>query len=825
MVLKIWKQSLMMALWATSIISHAELVLDGTLGPALELQGPSFNIEAHLGKQVGNNLFHSFEKFNLSNTEVATFLGPDSIENVISRVTGGEASYINGVIQSFMPKADMYFLNPAGILFGQNVRLNVPGAFYASTADYLRLGADGRFDATHPEQSLLKVATPSAFGFLDNSPATIAQQSGFLFVPPNKTLSFIGGNLTLQNAWMAVGNLDFNKGTWTPGGGKINLVSVASPGEVPVNPEKMADDAFEQYGQITIIDTTKGANNLSRFANIDASGAGGGNVYIRGGQIIMDNAYVWADTLAHQPGQGIVITASNEIKLTNGSRVTAQVKQSALAPAGNAGNITITTERMSITDGSQIDSTSQLGTAGAAGNITVSAFDSIEISGFSSISVNGNTLNYKSGIFNNTVGTGNGGQIKVSAPRLILKNNGVIRAGTEYLGDAGDISITVDTLTLTNGAQIKSSAGQENTPIEQTGQGGKLIINAKNILITGSNSQLSSNTFTNADGGAIEILASSLEIQDNGSLQAGTRGNGNAGRISLDIDTLHIQQGGFIATDTAEGQGHAGNIDVNARQAISITHQNSLAQASLLSASFGRGNGGQIHINTPKLTLNQQGIITSQSTNTGDAGTISINASDITLTNSQITTQSEQSGGGNILIDGNHQLNLSNSIMSAKAQGTEAQHNGGNLTIQHPQLFTLNNSELRADAQRGKGGDINLRTAQILALGQDNIIDASSQFGLNGRLLINDYDIGNELIGLPTEHFNAAEIFAQRCAHRREVSTFHVLNYHALPISPDDFRLHTLQAFEWNNLSGQLDTAYTNNSLLDQKLLLGCHYL
>jgi len=98
-----------------------------------------------------------------------------------------------------MPNADLYFLNPAGILFGPNARLSVYGSFHASTADYLRLGEEGRFDATHPESTLLKVAPPTAFGFLTDSPAGISKQGGFLIVPPQKTLSFIGGDLNIED--------------------------------------------------------------------------------------------------------------------------------------------------------------------------------------------------------------------------------------------------------------------------------------------------------------------------------------------------------------------------------------------------------------------------------------------------------------------------------------------------------------------------------------------------------------------------------------------------------------------------------------------------
>ena len=108
--------------------AQAEIVTDGSLGPAQTLTGPNFVINARLGQQVGNNLFHSFETFNLSDAEQATFQGPAKTERVISRVTGGSPSSISGELAlENMPNADLYFINPAGSIFGEKARLQVPG--------------------------------------------------------------------------------------------------------------------------------------------------------------------------------------------------------------------------------------------------------------------------------------------------------------------------------------------------------------------------------------------------------------------------------------------------------------------------------------------------------------------------------------------------------------------------------------------------------------------------------------------------------------------------------------------------------------------------
>ncbi len=209
----------------------AEVVLDGTLGLKGALLGPDFAIKASFGEQKDNNLFHSFSIFNLNSTETANFLGSNNIENIISRVTGGNPSDIDGTLNSTIPNADFYFLNPAGIIFGPNAQLDVQGSLYISTANYLRLGNTGRFDASHPKQSLLTTASPSAFGFLDTSLVSISNDGGLLKLNEGKTLSFIGGDLNFHNGHVKVPN------------GHINLIRIASSGELPFQ----IDDFHKRY--------------------------------------------------------------------------------------------------------------------------------------------------------------------------------------------------------------------------------------------------------------------------------------------------------------------------------------------------------------------------------------------------------------------------------------------------------------------------------------------------------------------------------------------------------------------------------------------------
>ena len=164
-------------------ISQAQITLDGSLGPRGALRGPNYTISDRMGQIRGPNLFHSFGQFNLPKGESATFTGPNTITNILSRVTGGSPSSIDGTIRSQIPRANFYLLNPSGVMFGPNTSLDVSGSFHVSTADYLRLSDGATFSAHPAVPTVLSVAPPAAFGFLGPTPAPISIQGSALQVP------------------------------------------------------------------------------------------------------------------------------------------------------------------------------------------------------------------------------------------------------------------------------------------------------------------------------------------------------------------------------------------------------------------------------------------------------------------------------------------------------------------------------------------------------------------------------------------------------------------------------------------------------------------
>src|SRR5262245_26183685 len=210
-------------------VTYAQITLDGSLGPKGPLAGPNYTVDAKVGQLRGNNLFHSFGQFNVHTNESATFTGPATVENVIGRVTGGQQSLIDGKLRSEMPKADVYLLNPSGVLFGPNATLDVPGSFHVSTADYLRMADGEQFSANLSQESVLTSAPPAAFGFLSSNPAPITIQRSTLHVPEGKTLSVVGGDIQITGGNLSAAHGEVNLASGASGGAVISAFSGRGP--------------------------------------------------------------------------------------------------------------------------------------------------------------------------------------------------------------------------------------------------------------------------------------------------------------------------------------------------------------------------------------------------------------------------------------------------------------------------------------------------------------------------------------------------------------------------------------------------------------------
>ena len=200
--------------------AFAEPVADPTTGTNVTQTGDQFDIDG--GTQAGDNLFHSFEKFGLTKEQTANFLSNPDILNILGRVTGGDASIINGLIQVTGGDSNLFLINPAGFVFGENASLNLPASFTATTADGIQIG-EFWFDALGENNYSNLFANPSGFAFATKEAGSIIN-SGNLSVNSGQTISLLGG-------------LVVNTGTIEAPGGNIEIAAVEDKQLVTITPE------------------------------------------------------------------------------------------------------------------------------------------------------------------------------------------------------------------------------------------------------------------------------------------------------------------------------------------------------------------------------------------------------------------------------------------------------------------------------------------------------------------------------------------------------------------------------------------------------------
>ncbi|MEZ5673447.1 MAG: hypothetical protein R3E08_14170 [Thiotrichaceae bacterium] len=565
---------------------------------------------------------------------------------------------MDGKITTTLPNADIYFINPSGIIFGEHASLSVPQSFYLSTADVLRLGTTGQLNARQPEASLLTTAAPSAFGFLSDSPSPITIQSRVLAMQTGKSLHLIGGDIRLENTTLFASD------------GRINLLSVAQAGEIDLNQTALTPQNITHFGTITLSHAENiphlAINSKIQLANLDVSGQQGGKIWIRSGQLVIEGGEMFADSYGGN-GQGIEIITEQQGKLHHarvtaenlgsglGGGLTLQVPQLQLdnstlltsaRAAGNAGKVNIQTTQLDMQQ-SLVGSYSY--NAGHSGYIQINAANALNLQQ-SSVSTNAQSNSH-----------GNAAGIEIDTPILTLQQQSLISSLARGSGSSGDIHIKSEDIQLTDSSGISNSAQatstqaagnlnietarlklQRNGTIDSThrgnAHGGKITITATDFVQLNQRnsdnqpSAITSNAYNSADGGQISIDTPSLNLSDGAVIQTATLADsmGNAGNITVKTDLLTLDsQAGIIANSGGTGQG--GIINLTARQL-------KLHQAGISSNALNAGASGalQLHANTLQLFDNSE--IQSVAAADGNAGRIAITATDLFLTHrSKIT--------------------------------------------------------------------------------------------------------------------------------------------------------------------------------------------
>ncbi|MGI0481643.1 CHAT domain-containing protein [Geminocystis sp. CENA526] len=199
-----------------------EIKVDGSTATIVTKDGDRITIDGNTFSRDGKNLFHSFKEFGLTQQQIATFLTNPNIHNILTRVTGGNPSYINGLIQVVGGNSNLFLMNPAGVVFGSGASINVPADFTATTATGIGFN-NGVFSAVGSNDYTNLTGNPTNFVFNTNQPGSIIN-AGDLKVSEGSNINLIGGNV-------------INTGTIETPNGKINIQAVAGTSRVKITPE------------------------------------------------------------------------------------------------------------------------------------------------------------------------------------------------------------------------------------------------------------------------------------------------------------------------------------------------------------------------------------------------------------------------------------------------------------------------------------------------------------------------------------------------------------------------------------------------------------
>ncbi|MBD2194725.1 MULTISPECIES: two-partner secretion domain-containing protein [Calothrix] len=616
-------------------LAKAQIIPDNTLGTESSVVNPdtikgipSDRIDG--GAIRGANLFHSFSEFNIDSARGAYFTNPSGIENILTRVTGNNASQILGTL-GVLGNANLFLINPNGIIFGKNAVLDIRGSFTATTADGIRLGENGLFSATNPQNSNLLTVKPGALfsNALSNQQATINNQ-GNLTVDAGQNINLLGANV-------------INTGTLTAPEGKVQLTgteNLITRGNIATATlflntknltisENKNNDAtvyqttleglsgntnliLQATNNITVDSLTNstlnladGSGKIAFIADADRDGIGnfqmnaadtiktnGRDISILGANLTLGNIDTSFISNSGNAGNGGAIT------LTAGSNILTQSLKSYSysANSGNAGNggaITLISGGNIYTHQAILSySSSPSGKSGNGGHISIAAQGDISIAAQGDIPID---KGINSSSYSLLETDGKGGNISlVSRTGNIFTTAPLYTAS--YFGRSGDISLeaakdirvgrTISTSRNNSGGNIKLISGNS---ISIEGLINSLTNFCSEINICSGNSSIV--------GGDIYFKSPRI-TSDNNDVSVDIDGLGKGGNLIIEADVLNISGTDHARFGTTTmGRGSGGNLIVNAKE---VNLKNG---GALQSITQGLGNAGNIQLTTNKLLI------------------------------------------------------------------------------------------------------------------------------------------------------------------------------------------------------------------------------
>jgi filamentous hemagglutinin family protein len=719
-----------LAFSASTLAQELKPIADDTLGAESSVVTPTSPQADRIdgGAIRGANLFHSFSQFDIGEGREAYFANPSGVENILSRVTGNDASRIFGKL-GVLGNANLFLINPNGIIFGRNASLDVRGSFVGTTANAIGFGNQGFFNATNPNTPALLTVNPSAFFFNQIAAAPIQNNSvapagtaptgsptSGLRVPDGRSLLLLGGNVSM------------NGGRLNAFGGRVELGGLAEVGTVGLNVDS-------SLLSLSFPDAVAWADVfLSNASRVDVRAGGGGSIAINarfldisGESLLLAGIRQGLGTASSQAGD-ITLNATEALRVSQSSYILNEVASNAI---GNSGSVIITTGSLFVTDFSQL-SASTFG-QGSAGSLIINARDRVFFDGISS---DGSS---SSGVYSvvGLRGSGKGGEIRISARSLEVTNGARLDTNTSGKGDAGSIYIDVrDTVSLNGDYTSALSSVSKNG----SGKGGDIRITTGEFLLT-NNAQLNSYTNGKGDAGNIVINARSRVFLDgtdsrvfpDGAIEGdligsavntvvASAGIGKGGDLRINTRELSLTNGAQLQTSTY-GQGSAGNIIINARDRVSLGGferkiDNGGSNSAVLSRveQTGIGKGGDLRINTNSLSITNGSQLVANSRGQGSAGNIIINAPDTVLLqgtgngfSSLITTgiTSKLGGeGGSIIVSTGDFRVADGAVVDARTRGSKP---GGSVTINANTFQATNGGQVTTTTESsGQAGNITL---------------------------------------------------------------------------------------------------------------------
>ncbi|WP_199249897.1 filamentous hemagglutinin N-terminal domain-containing protein [[Phormidium] sp. ETS-05] len=681
-------------------LAQGQIIPDNSLGnessriTPMTINGlPTDRIDG--GAIRGSNLFHSFSEFNIEAGKGAYFTNPNGINNIFSRVTGSNRSNINGTL-GVLGNANLFFINPNGIVFGPNARLDLRGSFVGATAESVLFDQGIEWGTSNPQAApLLTVNIPIGLQFRSNPGTIEVQSTSGLEVAPGQTLALLGGDINLNG-----GKLNATGGSIQLGAYEGSLFS--APVLAPGMNIRLSNGA-------AILNNSNLDNSPDNITD-DANG-NLGNINIRANSLVeLIDSFVETDNKS----------------------------------SGNGGNINITTMRLHLGNQAYI-ATSTYG-GGAGGNLTINASEAVTLIGEGQdvfvqtieSKLFNNTLTITdrvAGLFAGTQGPGNAGTIQVNTPSLFLDNGAVIFGPTFGSGTGGRIQLRASEIEVISGG-ISSSSHYLNGA--STGNTGEIEIETGQLILR-EGARLANTTFTSGDGGNLEVKASEFvelastpvgSVVGTGMFANSIGRTGNSGNIIIETPSLRVRDGARISVtsgfDTGNGEidigGKGGNIVIRA-DTVELTGVSADGnfQSSLSSATFTGADGGNISIETGALILGGGAEISANTLGVGNAGNIEISARDL------------------VQLSGRDAVGLKPTVIQSDTRGAGA---GGNITIDTRRLEVSDRAFISTSTfGSGHGGSINVHareSVELLGIGYSEFAEKVIQNFFNRTISLDD---------------------------------------------------------------------------------------